>query len=311
MSVFRVKSEEDINSRRMAMQRKLFRQHEVMRECQLWHNLEIEALTPAVWRNVVENTKRYTEISAVPRAVKTTCVAFTTSKQPKIRAVPLNTLSAPELSAANFTERIGYVIWHTINRHRQQKLDSETANYGYGWAVMIAKACWLTPEQRGDERVAEPVPMLDIPFQEEVGYEAPEELTKYTTTKQGDFPILVQLYDPLDCLWTVGKGGNTREFMHISRMSWDEVVDLYPDIFEKEKFRERTSVASMDQVTEIIDYWDQTHNAILVDGEFYKRPTEHGYTYCPIIIELVNVEQVGISSGPGEERQKVATPITW
>lgn len=311
----RVATLADIASRRAALERKLQKQHEVMRDCDAWHNMDVERLRDIIWRNVPENVKRHTVISPVPMAVKNTCVAFTASKQPKITAIAVNTLDANGLRAANFNERVGYAILHTLNRYRQHKIETETSEYAYGRSVIIGKLCWLTPEQRGEKRRERPV-TLSVPFTtpeppEGMSVDAEDPDVLYEVVEHGDFPILAQLYDPLDCLWSIGRDGGTREFMHISRMTWDEILDLYPDITSKEGFTGRDGIAALDAEVEIIDYWDDENNAIVIDAKWYKKPTKHNYPYCPVIVELANVGPVRDGDGIGARKQYVARPVTW
>lgn len=312
LAAFTITNESDIAARRAALRERLAYQHQVMQECEAWHTLDLERLKPVIWRNEEENVKRHTVASLVPQSVKNTCVAFTASRQPKITAVPKDILAAPSLRNANQTERFEYALWHQINKMRQYALTADTSEYAYGRAVMIGKVSWLTPEQRGDTRQAQPVPTIE---ETAADFFAPEPVDDpmmlYKTVEQGEFPLLVQLYDPLDCLWSIGRDGRTREFIHVSRLSWDDVVDLYPDIIEMEPFRSRNTVLSMTAPVDVVDYWDETHNAILVDGRFYKKPTEHEYPCCPIIIQVANPQQVRQGNGSGAERQMVSIPITW
>lgn len=251
-----------------------------------WRHLEVDALEAEIWHDVPEHAKRWTV--AIPYIASTTdtVVAFLSGKRPQITVAPKAPNSLTSQNRANANERLGAALFDTLDRDRSTSLLAESAEYDVHRGHLVGKILYLSPEERGEDR-AEVEPQIDPEalFLEDP---VPEEVVV------GDqrFPLFVQLLDPRDCAWNLGRDNRVIEFVHEYTAPFSLLCDQWPDLAEMNGFDHYRRADSYDNLVTVIDYWNEDINAILVDQQFYKRPTPHLYPRIPFVVELVHVRKV-------------------
>lgn len=297
----RVKTLTDITSRMQTLRTRLERQHREMERVESWRHLDVEALTEEVWGDTDENAPRRTIIPTHIAATTDTVVAFLSSKEPRITTAPKDPRRLADIDAANANERIHTSLWYTLDRDRNVSMLREASEYDVHRGVIVFKALWLSPEERGEKR--ETVrPEIDMSA---YGIEsAPYE----QVIEPGGLPPMVQVLDPLDCFWTLGRDDRVIEFAHEQTFTWDIVCDMFPDIYDHPDFKQR--LASSTTVIQggpckVVDYWNETDNIVLIDNRIYKQ-VPHGYGEVPVVVELVDPRIIRNESGPP---QKIGSPF--
>ncbi|WP_392654632.1 hypothetical protein [Dehalococcoides sp. THU4] len=59
---------------------------------------------------------------------------------------------------------------------------------------------------------------------------------------------------------------------------------------------------SPDSVVHVIDYWDEKKNAVIINGQWAKKPTPHGLDYCPVYRILPWISPPVYSYGPQDTK---------
>ncbi len=280
----RIRSESDIVTRWTNLQSRFRRWHKLMEDLDPWRHLDRPRLFAAIWKDnppTIPRMDRWTVVKPDICSVTDTVTSFLTARRPKIMITPRNNTMQSQADQANLIERIGYAVHDTIDRERMQSLNSELGEFNIHRGAMVTKVLWLSPEERGDE--TEDVP-TDVSAQL-LDLDAPMP-TEQITTQQGTFPVYVENVDPLECVWTIGRGGRVTEFIHHYKAPYDYLCDIFPDLHEHAQFKDTAFSTMGNNPIEVYDYWTDEINAIVIAGKFYKKPAEHSYGKIPFVITL-------------------------
>jgi len=280
----RVKSEADVTTRWTTLQSRFSRWHRLMEDLDPWRHLDKERLYDTIWKSNApkpEQLARWTIVKPDICSVTDTVTSFLTARRPKIMVTPRNTIVQLQGDQVNLVERIGYAVHDTIDRERMQSLISELGEYDIHRGAMVTKVLWLSPEERGEERETTPVDVTTAILDP-----AAEPITEEIVVKEGSFPVYVENIDPLECVWTIGRGGRVTELVHHYKAPFDYLLDIYPDLDTHEGFRDTQFTVMGNNPVDVYDYWTEDVNAIVIQGRFYKKPTDHGYGRVPFVVTL-------------------------
>ncbi len=292
-----------IQSRRSILKSRFSRQHQIMRELESWRHLIQEDLIGEIWGNEPPSAAaRWTIIKPDIASVTEAVVAILAGRDPHITALPNDPAQLGNQEAADRNERVTGAIFDTLDRNRSLSLLAESTEYAVHRGAIIGAFTWLSPKERGEER-STPDRLLQSVF---------GSANQPAITKPGDFPVLPRLLDPLDCTYVLGKDDKVIEFIHEYQANWDYLCDLFPDIADKDEFKtymdQEENGGSSSDVT-VVDWWNQTDNAILINDTFYKKPTPHKYHCLPFVVELVKPRNVRNGSSGAFRRE--GTPFCY
>ncbi len=301
-AIVQVSNESDVLARLSALESRFAPQRFMQRELDPWRHMDMRLTEAEIWRNVPENARRRTIMKPDIASVTNTLVAFLSGRRPKVRTRPKNPLALKQIDRANANERVGLALFDTIDRIGPSSLLAQMAESVVHRGELVIRVLWLSPEERGEEReTLEPDPnVIEITGEPP----APEEII----TKEGRFPLLVQVLDPVECSYTLGQDDRLVEFVHRYWTTWSGVADAFPGIRDKDTFRNRFNISSLDTAVEVIDYWTEDEHCILVDRAVYQEPTPHHYPRIPVIVEQVNPRPVQVND---TVTQRMGTPFCW
>lgn len=307
-----------ITMRCQQLRRRFEPEHRVMRELDLWRNIDeytLPQLTEAIWGPGSTGKERITVALPYIEAMTDTLVAIFAAREPKFAAIAKNTRSLPATQQANEVERIIRPLYHKLNDNRDLPLGDEAAEMIFHRAKLITKVLYLSPEQRGEVRA--PLDELDLQMADELP------LDETRIVEEGSFPVTLDILDPLDCFYQLGPDKQPVEFIHEVGLHWDDVLALYPDIATNPEFADRVKLdadgnsAYLDGQVTVTDYWNQKVHAVMIAGQFYKKPTPHGKKRLPFMVEIVRARPrpratstTGYSGGgTATVRYREATPF--
>lgn len=278
-----VKSVADIVSRESTLAKRATRWKRLMEALDPWRHLDQELLKRIIWKVdeggiLPDNADKWTVYKPDILSVTETVTAFLASRRPKITVTPKNTVATTSKDEANKVERLGYALWDTVERDRQHSILAEVAEHIIHRGAAVTKVLWLSAEERGELR--EPVAAPEVPLS--LDDLAPREVV----VEEGRFPLLVQVIDPYECVWSVGRDERVTEFIHKYQATLDYLYDLYPDLDERVPSLTTHALDGLDQLVTVYDYWNEEVNAIVVNDQFYKEPTPHGYPCVPVVVDL-------------------------
>lgn len=268
----------DVKSRVSALKRRMEARKAEMLELDPWRHLTVDDVTTSIWRNYPENARRRTIMRPHIASTTDTVVAFLSGKRPTITVTAKNSTSLIQTNRANVNERIGAALFDTMDRDRDVPLIAETAEYDVHRGEIIGMALWLNPEERGEKRY-DPEDDDDFDPLDPLTYEP-------QVIDPGKFPLVMHIFDPADCAWAVGSDGRTIEFVREYKATFLELCDTWPDLHDHKDFKTYYTPSQADSALLVTDYWNETHNAIIINNVLFKKPTEHGYPRLPVVIEL-------------------------
>lgn len=252
-----------------------------------WRHMLTDQLADVIWEDVPENFAQRLVTKTDISSVTDTNVAMLSGRRPKITVTPLDAALLSDATAANALESIIYGFHHELSRDRPVALQNEAAEWCVHRGYIVGRYIMLSPSERG-EKTEEAAPLVDP--------ETGETVPRQVVTDPGRFPIEVFLPDPHDCVWVHGRDGRVIEYIHQTSFTWDTICDMYPDIYEHAEFRRQFEEGVTDSLLnseiEVLDYWNNDENAIVIDGKFYKKPTKHHYLCCPVIVEVARGKRV-------------------
>jgi len=285
-----VKSGADVRTRMTALRARRSTTIQRMRDLDPWRWLDLLDVIPLIWDNAPENAPQHTVMKPDIASVTDAAISMFIAKEPTIRAAPRNTIRLASLDAANEVERVVRALWRTVDRFRPKPLLAESTDHDIHRGELVGMALWLSPEERGEERTE--VPSDEYLLGANVTRLFPDEETLPPTeriTTPGRFPLWLRIFDPAECYFTLGADERVIEFAHEYTDTWLGLADAFPDIVNKEYFRGKyENVSQLDNAVRVIDYWTETHHAILIDDQLYKAPTEHKYPRLPVVVRLAN-----------------------
>lgn len=251
-------------------------EHNIMKRLDPWRYLLHDEIEEELWGNIESDKRGETIAKPEINAVTDTLVAITSTKEPSIQIRQRNALNDQSQMQANLNERIGYGIFHEVDKYRDESLLKEGPEWMFHRGKAILKLLWLSPEERGEVR--------DDTL---TGFDDQTPLTddNQEVTQQGTFPIYMTLLDPLECFYTLNP--LTREvtmMIHEYYDTWDSITAMFPDIKDSKDFEEEKHT-SLNSPVKVIDYWDEEVNAIIIRGKFYKKPTPHQYPWVPFVVQ--------------------------
>jgi hypothetical protein len=245
-----------------------------------WRYMDSANLRAEIWpKGAPQNANRWTIIKPDIAATTETVISFTTTKRPKITVTARNTVSLPASDGANQVERLGYAIYDTIERDRDTPLVRETADSAFHRGVMITKILRLSLDERGAETATIDPPSYDDPSLDDDGSDME------VVVSEEQFPMLVQALDIYECAYLMKPNGQLAEFVHEYDDSPDSVLLTFPDLEGNADFAEITDPAASGTV-KITDYWTEEEHCILINDQFFKKPTRHEYPGIPIVVDL-------------------------
>ena len=295
------------------LQSSMEEQKSLWRQLDAWHNLWTDELDSEIWGDLPDTIPHRNAYDTVIASTGNTVEAFFSSERPKITVMPRNSASLSEQDQSSFNERVGYALQDTLDMHRDEATHAAIYRYlvrrGYG----ILKSLWLSPEERGEEREKRPIelpggtsPIASVAMAG-VEPEAAESEADFEEIilSEGHFPLQQETPDPLDCAWEIDRWGEVITFVYEYTDTWASVLSTFSDILDKPGFSDMEDAAEDQDVT-VQDYWDATWNAVIVDGRFYKPPTEHLYPTMPITVQAARVNtRRGGGNGSSTKRQGV------
>lgn len=278
----------DITSRLEVLRPRFDREHQMMRRLDRWRYLLYEEIADEVWEGVPAEERGETIAKPEINAVTDTLVAVSTSKSPSIAIRQKNSVAQAGFNTGNLNERIGHAIFHEVNRRREESLLAEGPEYMYHRGKGILKVLWLSPEERGEERRA-----LPEGAQSFAGNDLGPLTDQNEEVTEGVFPAFMELLDPVNCFYTTNPlTGETTEMLHEFYTTWDAIRDMFPDIGDLPKFKDIGALARTNNGSvRVIDYWNGTYNAIIVNNQWYKQPTEHLYPWVPFVVQSGRLRQ--------------------
>jgi hypothetical protein len=245
-----------------------------------WRFMDSTNLQAEIWpTGAPQNANRWTIIKPDIAATTETVISFTTTKRPKMMATAKNAVNIGAADGANQVERLVYAIHDTIERDRDTPLVRETADNAFHRAVMITKTLRLSLEERGAETDTIAPPSYDDPSLDDDG----DDMEVVVSEEQ--FPMLVQALDPYECAWRMAPNGRLVEFVHEYDDNADNVLAAFPDLEGMSEFSDITDGDGSGTV-KVVDYWNETQHCILINDQFFKKPTDHEYPFIPIRIDL-------------------------
>lgn len=305
----RVETLSDVTARVGALKVRFARQHKTWRDLDPWRHYLVDQLEDQIRGPKTPQSAWFKTIAKPDIAsVTTTVVSFLSGRDPVIMVQPKSPDSLMHANAADLFERLGAAIWHQLDKDREDTLLSEITEHIVHRGACVVKVLWLSPEERGEVREEVPLEGVDPVLSLDGDNLVEDVLTEERVVEPGTFPILVQVIDPLECVWVRGKDGRTTEFAHVCQSTWDEICDNFPDIEDHPDFKGQITLQSLDSSVEVIDYWDETVNATIVNGTLYKL-AEHGYPCIPVVVELAKPRQVPVAPGAKTRYQREGTPF--
>jgi hypothetical protein len=245
-----------------------------------WRYMDSQNLRPEIWpKGAPQNANRWTIIKPDIAATTETVISFTTTKRPKMTATAKNAVNVSASDGANQVERLVYAIHDTIERDRDTPLIREVADNAFHRATLITKTLRLSLEERGAETDTIAPPSYDDPSLDDDG----DDMEVVVSEEQ--FPMLVQSLDPYECAYRMAPNGRVLEFVHEYDDSADNVLAAFPDLEGKSEFSDITDGDGSGTV-KVTDYWNETQHCILINDQFFKKPTDHEYPFIPITIDL-------------------------
>jgi len=280
-----------------------------------WRNRQKKYLESDIWHDVPENAHRWTIVSDYPAAVTDAYVAMLSSERPQVTTQPKRAYSQQSEANANYSEEIGAAIFDTINHQRTITIEHQVVEYATSRAEMVAKVISLGPDERGETRdYLDTSPASDAfaPENAPLGVEQAEP-PDFTITEEGDFPVLYELLDPMDCFWTTGHRGRLTEFIYNYMATWDQLCDEFPDLYDHPDFKEKVGkVSTANEQVEVIDYWnmspDGPANCIVIQGKWFKKPEVIDLPWIPIVVEEANAHTVQMDGG-GKRKMRRGRPV--
>lgn len=279
-----------ITARRQQLANRFSHKHAVMRELDDWRTIDRDTATrlqEEIWGPGAHDRQQVTILLPYIEAMTDTLVAIFAAREPKFQVIARNSISHPANAVANALERKVRALYHKLNDLRDVSLGDETAEFVFHRGEVIYKVLYLSAEQRGEVR--EPIDDIDIALAD-----GNIPLNETRIVEEGDFPIFVDILDPLDCYYQLDRKKQPIEFIHEVGLHWDEVIAMFPDIVDKPEFKNliksSESAVYTEGTTTVIDYWNTEVNAIIVAGKFYKKPTPHKRKSLPFVIQPVRTK---------------------
>ena len=245
-----------------------------------WRYMDAANLRAEIWpKGAPANANRWTIIKPDIAATTETVISFTTTKRPKFTVTARNAVSIIASDQANQVERLGYAIYDTLERDRDTPFVRETADNAFHRAVMVTKILRLSLEERGAETATIEPPTYTDPTLDDEGDEME------VVVAEESFPMLVQSLDPYECFYRMAPNGKLVEFAHEYDDRVDNVVTAFPELEDKKEFEGLVN-GDGSAVIKVTDYWTETEHCILINNEFFKKPTAHEYPGIPIVVDL-------------------------
>lgn len=287
------------------------RQHRLMDDLEPWRHLDEAALEAEIWKNIPENSRRWTDPKPHIASTTDTVVAFLSGKRPLIVTTPKRADRLSDTRNADFNERIGTALFDTIDRDRSVSLLAESAEYDIHRGAIVGRVLYLSPEERGEERETYTDETAPLPSQE-----GEEPYTLERVVGEPVFPLDVQLLDPRDCGYVLDAKDRVIEFIHCYTTSYAELCADFPHLYDQPEFKQYQTASMADTEIQVVDYWNKQVNAIICDGKFVKEPSEHGYRALPFVVELPKTRVVRdlTSKGTGlagRRSYRVGTPFCY
>jgi hypothetical protein len=277
-----VKTLSDVLARKDAIKTPFVELHQEWRDLEAFRRGDYEAVEELIWKGVSTTNRRWTIIKSDIGSIDFTTESFMLGDGLTVTAEPKDTSNAAMGDQANVIERLGMSVWEWADRDRSIPLNMEIIISAIERGHICGQYGWRSWKERGEEReTVEPQQRFNIPGFDEL--DAPRQ----RITAQGQPPFFIQILDPLDCYWQLGKHDRVLEFVHEFRAPYSQLVDLYPEIADHPRFKTYRTAATYDTPLDVIDYWNEDVNAIVINGEEYKAPTEHSYGKCPFVVELI------------------------
>lgn len=278
-----VKGLVDTLARKDALRKNFHAMHEEWRELDVFRKMDHVGAEEMIWKGVSKQNRKWTILKSDIPAIDHTTVSFLMGDGISVTAEPKDA-SSPRLGDhANILERLGTSVWDWLDEERAISLQTEMTVSAVARGHLCFQYGWLTPDERGETRdTVEPQERFEIPSFPEINQ------PRQRVTAEGRAPVFVQVLDPLDCYWNLGKHDRVLEIVHEFRATYGQLVDLYPDLAEDRHFEQFRTASAYDTVLPVIDYWNEQINTIVVNNHEYKAPTPHGYGKCPFVVELVN-----------------------
>lgn len=268
-----------------------------MRLVEAWRTLNRHALEDHIWAGVSKQDRgKTTIVKNHVASVTASAIALASSPEPTMNVVMRNRISPRSQDASNFNRRASYAMRSAVNRHRSRPWEDEVTDFIFARAVGIVKYWYADPEMRGEVR--RPVTAEDAAEYSDAAIVVDEEAgTTELITEDGDFPGMVEVLDPLDCVYVLGPGKTGATcFIHRYMCPPHDLLAAYPDAAEKLGLGDNISGHAD---FEVWDYWDEKYHAIAVDDQFYYEPSEHYYKRLPFEIERVNEQKLFLGLYPG------------
>lgn len=252
--------------------------HAEWKRLDAWRTMDVAALENDVWDDLPQNARRRTVAKTDIAAITDTGAAFLIGDEPNYTTIPSNPSSLRVLDEANQVERLADALVMKINEHRPFPLMHAGAEFTMHRGHLVTRRLMLTPEQRGEAR-EDSVPLVDgiAP-----GFEQPIE----RITKEGRFPIQVDHLDPAECYWTLDPFGECIEFYHEYETQFSAAAEMFPQLMHSPKFASYRTAGSYQSKVKVGDYWNSTHNCVLVNDIDAKPLAEHHYTVFPFVIDM-------------------------
>jgi hypothetical protein len=303
-----------------------------MELCEAWRSLNLLYLKHYIWAGVAaQDWGKITIVKNTVSAVVSSAVALANSPEPSISVKMRNRVSPAQREVANFDRRAVLGIRAEINNARPVPWEDEVTDHIFVRAVGIVKHAYLDPVERGERRVpvtaddATELSQQRIVTETDAGG-AP--VSQQYIEDDGEFPICIDVLDPLDCVYILGPGKRGLKLMiHAQRATADDVLAIYPDAAGKIKALANADDLTSTTLVDVLDYWDEEQHAVVIADEFYYPPTPHGLKRLPFEVERVAEQTLRFNGRGGQFVElptgelgrasaqsgvsKIATPFPW
>jgi hypothetical protein len=275
----------DVLARKDSLKRHFTEAHQTWRDLEAFRRMDVVATEDLVWKGVSQQNRKWTILKSDIASIDFTTESFLLGDGITVTAEPKDAANARLGDAANILERLGMSVWEWSNRDRAIPLEMSMVVSAVERGHLCLQYGWRSWEERGETReTVEPQQRFNIPGFDEL--DAPRQ----RITTEGGPPFFIQVLDPIDCYWQLGKDDRVLEFVHEFRAPYSQLLALYPELADHPKFKSFGTAATYDTALDVVDYWNEHVNAIVINGIEYKAPTEHQYGQCPFVVELIAPE---------------------
>jgi hypothetical protein len=275
----------DVLARKDSLKRHFTEPHQAWRDLEAFRRMDADATEDLVWKGVSQQNRKWTILKSDIASIDFTTESFLLGDGITVTAQPKDASNARLGDAANILERLGMSVWEWANRDRTIPLEMSMVVSAVERGHLCIQYGWRSWQERGEAReTVEPEQRFNIPGFDEL--DAPRQ----RITAQGGPPFFIQVLDPIDCYWQLGKDDRVLEFVHEFRAPYSQLLDLYPELADHANFKQFRTAATYDTAMDVVDYWNEHVNAIVINGIEYKKATEHQYGKCPFIVELIAPE---------------------